>query len=153
MADLAPRGCKELLLDLSTRCKAVVGCRVSPSQKKEMVHLIKSNIPNVRTLSIGDGANDVAMIQEAHVGVGIRGEEGLQIPGDLVEHQLNHRLFVHRLSIGQRSVCRDAWLATAAINDGSNAGLRRRPRPALLHRGPRAKRNSNDPHRHWPAAW
>ena len=32
----------------------------------------------MRTLSIGDGANDVAMIQEAHVGVGIRGEEGLQ---------------------------------------------------------------------------
>ena len=35
-------------------------------------------VPGVRTLSIGDGANDVAMIQEAHVGVGIRGEEGLQ---------------------------------------------------------------------------
>jgi P-type E1-E2 ATPase len=30
------------------------------------------------TLAIGDGANDVAMIQEAHIGVGIRGEEGTQ---------------------------------------------------------------------------
>jgi phospholipid-transporting ATPase len=43
-----------------------------------MVHLIKFGVPGVRTLSIGDGANDVAMIQEAHIGVGIRGEEGLQ---------------------------------------------------------------------------
>jgi magnesium-transporting ATPase (P-type) len=52
--------------------------RVSPDQKREMVHLIKTEVPGVRTLAIGDGANDVAMIQEAHIGVGIRGEEGLQ---------------------------------------------------------------------------
>ena len=42
------------------------------------VKLVKQGVPGVRTLSIGDGANDVAMIQEAHVGVGIRGEEGVQ---------------------------------------------------------------------------
>jgi phospholipid-transporting ATPase len=30
------------------------------------------------TLAIGDGANDVAMIQKAHVGIGISGVEGLQ---------------------------------------------------------------------------
>ena len=69
---------KNLLLQFSQMCKAVVGCRVSPDQKREMVHLIKYGVPGVRTLSIGDGANDVAMIQEAHIGVGIRGEEGLQ---------------------------------------------------------------------------
>ena len=40
--------------------------------------MLTIGVPGVRTLSIGDGANDVAMIQEAHVGVGIRGEEGLQ---------------------------------------------------------------------------
>lgn len=68
----------DLLLDLAMRCKAVVGCRVSPDQKKEMVRLVKENVPLARTLAIGDGANDVAMIQEAHVGVGIRGEEGTQ---------------------------------------------------------------------------
>ena len=33
---------------------------------------------NTRTLSIGDGGNDVGMIQEAHVGVGIVGKEGKQ---------------------------------------------------------------------------
>jgi magnesium-transporting ATPase (P-type) len=43
-----------------------------------MVDLVKTGIPTVRTLAIGDGANDVPMIQEAHVGVGIKGEEGLQ---------------------------------------------------------------------------
>ena len=59
-------------------CKAVVGCRVSPDQKREMVNMIKVGVEGVRTLAIGDGANDVAMIQEAHIGVGIRGEEGLQ---------------------------------------------------------------------------
>jgi phospholipid-transporting ATPase len=69
---------KDRLLKMGTQCKAVVGCRVSPDQKREIVELIKLGVPGVRTLSIGDGANDVAMIQEAHIGVGIRGEEGLQ---------------------------------------------------------------------------
>jgi len=69
---------KEKLLEFSQRCKAVVGCRVSPDQKREMVDLIKTGVDGVRTLAIGDGANDVAMIQEAHIGVGIKGEEGLQ---------------------------------------------------------------------------
>lgn len=78
MADHSEGGIRDLLLDLSQRCRAVVGCRVSPDQKREMVHLIKTGIEGVRTLAIGDGANDVAMIQEAHIGVGIKGEEGLQ---------------------------------------------------------------------------
>eukprot|EP01035_Chromulina_nebulosa_P017968 gene17968-23598_t len=77
-ADINTLYSRELLVELSKRCRAVVGCRVSPDQKREMVALVKVNVKGVRTLSIGDGANDVAMIQEAHVGVGIRGEEGVQ---------------------------------------------------------------------------
>ncbi|KAG7206905.1 hypothetical protein KM043_000800 [Ampulex compressa] len=50
---------------------------VSPMQKAEVVDLITSNKKAV-TLAIGDGANDVAMIQKAHIGVGISGVEGLQ---------------------------------------------------------------------------
>jgi phospholipid-translocating ATPase len=50
---------------------------VSPSQKAAVVNLVKRTL-EVMTLSIGDGANDVAMIQEADVGVGIAGEEGRQ---------------------------------------------------------------------------
>mmetsp|Transcript_31689 Transcript_31689/g.43471 ORF Transcript_31689/g.43471 Transcript_31689/m.43471 type:complete len:1213 (+) Transcript_31689:256-3894(+) len=78
MADMQPRGLRELLLEVSQLCKAVVACRVSPDQKRQMVHLVKTGVADVRTLAIGDGANDVAMIQEAHIGVGIKGEEGLQ---------------------------------------------------------------------------
>ena len=78
MGDTSLDGLKDLLLDMSQRCKAVVGCRVSPDQKREMVNLIKNGLDGVRTLAIGDGANDVAMIQAAHIGVGIKGEEGLQ---------------------------------------------------------------------------
>eukprot|EP01041_Mallomonas_annulata_P003040 gene3040-5957_t len=78
MADIEPDGCKANLLIFGQKCKAVVGCRVSPDQKREMVNLIKTGVPGVRTLSVGDGANDVAMIQEAHIGVGIKGEEGVQ---------------------------------------------------------------------------
>ncbi|CBQ73700.1 related to DNF1-protein transporter [Sporisorium reilianum SRZ2] len=68
---------KDLLLRISTQCKAVICCRVSPLQKALIVRLIKDGL-GVMTLAIGDGANDVSMIQAAHVGVGIAGEEGLQ---------------------------------------------------------------------------
>jgi phospholipid-transporting ATPase len=78
MGDRSENGIRSLLLEFSQKCKAVVACRVSPDQKREMVNLIKTGLPWVRTLAIGDGANDVAMIQEAHIGVGIKGEEGLQ---------------------------------------------------------------------------
>uniref|UniRef100_H2ZKH1 Phospholipid-transporting ATPase n=1 Tax=Ciona savignyi TaxID=51511 RepID=H2ZKH1_CIOSA len=64
-------------LDLALSCKAVVCCRVSPMQKAMIVELVKKNCQAI-TLAIGDGANDVSMIQAAHVGVGISGQEGLQ---------------------------------------------------------------------------
>ena len=59
-------------------CKAVICCRVSPLQKALVVKLVRNNVSEVVTLAIGDGANDVSMIQAAHVGVGISGQEGLQ---------------------------------------------------------------------------
>ncbi|CAE6457915.1 unnamed protein product, partial [Rhizoctonia solani] len=68
---------RRLMIELATRCEAVIGCRVSPRQKAQMVRLIKDEL-GVMTLAIGDGANDVSMIQAADVGVGISGEEGLQ---------------------------------------------------------------------------
>ncbi|XP_039266166.2 phospholipid-transporting ATPase IB-like isoform X2 [Styela clava] len=64
-------------LDLALSCKAVICCRVSPMQKAEVVELVKKHCEAI-TLAIGDGANDVSMIQAAHVGVGISGQEGLQ---------------------------------------------------------------------------
>lgn len=68
---------RQKFLLLCKQCRAVLCCRVSPSQKAAVVQLVKNGL-DVMTLSIGDGANDVAMIQEADVGVGIAGEEGRQ---------------------------------------------------------------------------
>ena len=48
--------------------------RVSPLQKALVVKLVKKNQKSI-LLAIGDGANDVSMIQAAHVGVGISGVE------------------------------------------------------------------------------
>ncbi|KAF8132618.1 hypothetical protein EV363DRAFT_1216395 [Boletus edulis] len=68
---------KPLFLNLGTQCETVVCCRVSPAQKALTVKLVKEG-RNAMTLSIGDGANDVAMIQEANVGCGLLGHEGSQ---------------------------------------------------------------------------
>ncbi|XP_032883777.1 phospholipid-transporting ATPase IA isoform X2 [Amblyraja radiata] len=70
-------GVRQSFLDLALSCKSVICCRVSPLQKSEIVEMVKKQV-NVITLAIGDGANDVGMIQTAHVGVGISGNEGLQ---------------------------------------------------------------------------
>ncbi|CAG8521461.1 1078_t:CDS:2 [Gigaspora margarita] len=68
---------RSLLLDLACRCKGVICCRVSPLQKAKVVELVKEGKQTV-TCAIGDGANDVSMIQAAHIGIGVAGEEGLQ---------------------------------------------------------------------------
>ena len=65
-------------LNLALDSEAVICCRVSPMQKALIVRMIKKNIKGAITLAIGDGANDVSMIQEADVGIGIYGEEGTQ---------------------------------------------------------------------------
>jgi phospholipid-transporting ATPase len=68
---------KKTFFNLGFLSASCICCRVSPAQKMQVVQLAKSTGPWV-TLSIGDGANDVSMIQEAHIGVGISGKEGAQ---------------------------------------------------------------------------
>lgn len=68
---------EKLFLDLAVMCKALICCRVSPLQKALVVKLVKRH-RKALLLAIGDGANDVSMIQAAHIGVGISGVEGLQ---------------------------------------------------------------------------
>ena len=87
-------------IDLLKRCRSVICCRVSPIQKAEVVGLVKQSNKGDITLAIGDGANDVAMIQKAHIGVGISGNEGLQAANssDFAIAQfrfLQRLLFVH----------------------------------------------------------
>jgi len=59
------------------KAPSVVCCRCSPTQKRIIVKTIKK-YTDERTAAVGDGGNDVAMIQEADVGIGIVGKEGLQ---------------------------------------------------------------------------
>ena len=64
-------------LGICSQCKAVICCRMSPKQKSQIVTLVRNHTSSI-TLAIGDGANDVAMIEAAHVGIGIEGLEGKQ---------------------------------------------------------------------------
>jgi len=73
--DLTPLQRK--FVEIGIRCRTVICCRVTPIQKANVVKAVRHNL-NAVTLAIGDGANDVAMIQAAHVGVGIMGREGAQ---------------------------------------------------------------------------
>ncbi|KAK9717044.1 hypothetical protein K7432_006454 [Basidiobolus ranarum] len=68
---------RALLLEIAPLCHSVICCRTSPLQKAQVVHMIRKGM-NAICLAIGDGANDVSMIQAADVGVAISGEEGLQ---------------------------------------------------------------------------
>ena len=68
---------KKYFLKIAKTCEAVICCRVSPGQKAQVVRLIKNDDPEIITLAIGDGANDVSMIREAHIGIGLYGNEGM----------------------------------------------------------------------------
>eukprot|EP00177_Eucheuma_denticulatum_P008860 GFKZ01016086.1.p1 GENE.GFKZ01016086.1~~GFKZ01016086.1.p1 ORF type:complete len:1561 (+),score=231.62 GFKZ01016086.1:115-4683(+) len=72
---LEPELQKKLIV-VARMARSVIACRVSPKQKTEIVELVRNHERDEVTLAIGDGANDVGMIQAAHVGVGIVGLEG-----------------------------------------------------------------------------
>lgn len=67
----------QLFLDLSIRVSSAVCCRLTPLQKAMVVRMFQKS-SGLTALAIGDGANDVSMIQEGRVGVGIMGLEGAQ---------------------------------------------------------------------------
>ena len=75
--DLALKQCQKEFYESAMQAPSVVCCRCSPTQKRLIVKNIKK-YTNCRTAAVGDGGNDVAMIQEADVGIGIVGKEGLQ---------------------------------------------------------------------------
>lgn len=64
-------------MNLTDRMDVVIACRVSPKQKGDIVKMIRKRFPKKMTLAVGDGANDVTMLNVAHVGVGIAGREGM----------------------------------------------------------------------------
>jgi len=107
---------QQKLITVANACSVVLACRVSPAQKALIVRAATQSARRrgarpVVSLAIGDGANDVAMIQEAKVGVGISGKEGLQAvnSADFSIAQfrfLQRLLFVH----GRWSYTRNAQL-------------------------------------------
>nr|XP_048290688.1 phospholipid-transporting ATPase VA isoform X2 [Myodes glareolus] len=68
---------EDKFLFLAKQCRSVLCCRSTPLQKSMVIKLVRSKL-KAMTLAIGDGANDVSMIQVADVGVGISGQEGMQ---------------------------------------------------------------------------
>ncbi|KAM4621664.1 phospholipid-transporting ATPase VB [Polymixia lowei] len=68
---------QQRFVELAQRCRSVLCCRVTPLQKSAVVKVIREKL-KVMTLAVGDGANDVNMIQAADVGIGISGQEGMQ---------------------------------------------------------------------------
>ncbi|XP_030469905.2 probable phospholipid-transporting ATPase 8 isoform X1 [Syzygium oleosum] len=68
---------EDSFLDLAINCASVICCQSSPKQKALVTRLVKVKLGKT-TLSVGDGANDVSMLQEADIGVGISGVEGMQ---------------------------------------------------------------------------
>merc|ERR1719487_2444378 len=69
---LANDDCRKDLYSLAIASKACVCCRLSPQQKRKLVELVKKENASGISLAIGDGANDVSMIQGAHIGIGVR---------------------------------------------------------------------------------
>jgi phospholipid-translocating ATPase len=67
---------RDLFLDAARNCRTVICCRADPIQKATVVKSMRNRF-NTVTMSIGDGANDVPMIMEANIGIGIYGEEGM----------------------------------------------------------------------------
>lgn len=74
---LRDKECRSVFFRVCLFAASVICCRVSPKQKADVVALCKEKGPWI-TLAIGDGANDVPMIMEAHIGIGVRGKEGTQ---------------------------------------------------------------------------
>ena len=95
--------------------------RCSPRQKAQIVDLIKMKIKDSITLAIGDGANDVNMIQSAHIGVGVFGKEGNQAAQfsdyAIPEFRMLRRLlFWHGRSFGVRFSNFVKWFMWKSMN-------------------------------------
>jgi len=105
-------------ISLAVLLPAVIACRCSPTQKADIAHLIRE-FTKKRICCIGDGGNDVSMIQAADVGVGIVGKEGRQasLAADFSITQFCHltKLLVWH---GRNSYKRSAKLAQFVIHRG-----------------------------------
>ncbi|KAI9594921.1 ATPase, class II, type 9A [Syncephalis fuscata] len=110
--------CRDEFIALAVQLPAVVCCRCSPTQKADITRIIKQTTGR-RVCAIGDGGNDVSMIQAAHVGVGIEGKEGRQasLAADFSITEFKH-LPKLLLWHGRNSYKRSAKLSQFVIHRG-----------------------------------
>jgi magnesium-transporting ATPase (P-type) len=105
-------------LDLACAAPSVICCRCSPTQKAQIVDLMRHHTGK-RTAGVGDGGNDVNMIQTADVGIGIVGKEGKQasLAADFSIMQFS---YLSRLILwhGRNSYKRSARLSQFVIHRG-----------------------------------
>ncbi|KAL3655625.1 Alanine aminotransferase 2 [Castilleja foliolosa] len=108
--EIALKHYRKAFTELAILSRTAICCRVTPSQKAQLVELIKSC--DYRTLAIGDGGNDVRMIQQADIGVGISGREGLQA-ARAADYSIGKFRFLKRLILvhGRYSYNRTAFLS------------------------------------------
>ncbi|KAK7335475.1 hypothetical protein VNO80_27343 [Phaseolus coccineus] len=101
---------RKAFTELAILSRTAICCRVTPSQKAQLVQILKSC--DYRTLAIGDGGNDVRMIQQADIGVGISGREGLQA-ARAADYSIGKFRFLKRLILvhGRYSYNRTAFLS------------------------------------------
>ncbi|KAL6851418.1 hypothetical protein ACP4OV_020351 [Aristida adscensionis] len=101
---------KESFTKLAMLSRTAICCRMTPLQKAQLVGLLKS--VGYLTLAIGDGGNDVRMIQEANIGVGISGREGLQA-ARAADYSIGKFKFLKRLILvhGRYSYSRTAFIS------------------------------------------
>ncbi|KAJ3758485.1 protein transporter [Lentinula raphanica] len=109
---------KNEFIEIATKLSAVVACRCSPTQKADIARLIRAHTGK-RVCCIGDGGNDVSMIQAADVGVGIVGKEGRQA-SLAADFSLTQFSFLSTLLLwhGRLSYRRSATLAQFVIHRG-----------------------------------
>lgn len=108
--EIALKHYRKAFTELAILSRTAICCRVTPSQKAQLVELLKSC--DYRTLAIGDGGNDVRMIQKADIGVGISGREGLQA-ARAADYSIGKFRFLKRLILvhGRYSYNRTAFLS------------------------------------------
>ncbi|KAM6475804.1 phospholipid-transporting ATPase VB [Liasis olivaceus] len=82
---------EQKFLQLTKYSHSVLCCRCTPLQKSMVVKLVRNQL-KMLTLAVGDGANDVGMLQAADVGIGISGQEGMQavMASDFSVSQFKH---------------------------------------------------------------
>ncbi|KAM7490496.1 hypothetical protein LguiA_033417 [Lonicera macranthoides] len=108
--EIALKHYRKAFTELAILSRTAICCRVTPSQKAQLVELLKSC--DYRTLAVGDGGNDVRMIQQADIGVGISGREGLQA-ARAADYSIGRFRFLKRLILvhGRYSYNRTAFLS------------------------------------------